>query len=123
MRSFAILAAAAGAPLVAGLNYALPKQLMALESDCYYPASYEVRDFANWKPAAGNDNATTLDFTFVDAGAGITTPCHLNATSKSLTPANSTLAKRWACDDGRVSFIWQKEQLWMTEKVCPDQQT
>lgn len=122
MRLDILLLAALPSALAAKLAYAPPATLMAKaqsqDDDCDLPPDYQIKNFSG----KSNDTASTLsafDFTFVDKVSKVTTLCHFNSTSKSTTPGGMT--QRYACENGDVKFIWEKDDkdLWMIERVCP----
>jgi len=107
----------------AALSSAQIAELLAAAA-CQTRRSFTVKDFKLWTPVSGNANETTLSFRYTDTGepAPINTACHLNSTSKSLT-AGSGHTPRYACENRRVNFIWQKnsELVPIEEASCSDQ--
>lgn len=100
--------------------YAVPQglALQALDatSGCNLPDVYHIRNFRASSKNSGK-TLSQLDFVFQDDDTKLTTPCHLNSTSKSI-PGNGT--PRYRCDNALVEFIWDDEdgKLWMMEQVC-----
>lgn len=120
---FSLCLALVPAAWAATLNgYTAPSSLLAkVEQDdsCNLPPDYQIKNFR----ARTNDTGEALSvfhFTFVDPTTEVTTFCQFNSSSESTTPGG--LRPRYACNDRQTKFIWQDEedQLWMTERVCPD---
>lgn len=88
------------------------------------PKSAHVTGFAAYFAADGDENKTTISFSYADAGTGISTTCRRDPSRAPVYPIPGTLA-RYPCDNKLVEFSWVaehwlgKNQLSLMEASCP----
>ncbi|KAL8388363.1 hypothetical protein RB595_009292 [Gaeumannomyces hyphopodioides] len=102
-----------------------PRVLRQRQSVCQdTPKSAHVTDFAAYFASDGDENKTTISFSYVDPGTGISTTCRRDPSRAPVYPIPGTLA-RYPCDNKLVEFSWiaenwmGKDQLSLIEASCP----
>ena len=88
--------------------------------DCILPKHFVVHKFNIFVPLSKTTaEKAIINFSYVNNGTSIYADCHYNQTSINVAPKGST--PRWACEDGRVQFIFNAERASLTliEKACP----
>ncbi|OLN82047.1 hypothetical protein CCHL11_08657 [Colletotrichum chlorophyti] len=118
MKLSLILVAAPAAQAMVSYMASVPESLMTMvdSAACNLPDDFQVQDFTA-DSQDGGQTVDVLDFTFNDDSTGLSTPCHLDASSVPV-PSDGRTA-RYACDNALVQFIWQNGRATMIEKVCP----
>ncbi|KAG6010638.1 hypothetical protein E4U21_005136 [Claviceps maximensis] len=131
MKFSSILLACLPAAMAASLAYKPPRELQAMAKNnpesCVLPSTFHIKNFqahtaSNATFAANSTVLSAYKFTYVNVATNLMTTCtyHPGSVPQGLNKGES--ARRFACRDRNVSFIWTNElsKLIMVQKICPD---